>query len=182
MINRITKPPDMLCGSACLYYILNIMSNYNLDIAKDLKWITEIAFYIKKHTNLNILLSCHNSALYDDYLKIGENSDFEGFKTIRKFLFLGESIINLPLNKTVLSDGLKKNNIYILNVKSSILNKDNSLLGGHYVCLLDETVNNFKILNPKSDSLVLEFISKNQLQNSFESFGSWCIKINKSEI
>lgn len=179
---NIPKPENMLCGSACLHYILNILYKCNLDIDHNLSWITDLAAYIKMYTNIKFTISCHNSNLYDDYLEIGKDSNFEGFRSITKFLSLGEIISDIPLSITGLSEGLNENSIFILNVSSSIFNQDNSLTGGHFICLVQETFNTFTILNPKSKTLAFEVVPKQHLINSIENFGSWCIKINRSEI
>lgn len=178
MYFRIRKDKDMLCGPACIHYILNFMLNMDIPVPNQLLWITDIATFLKTKTNLKVDLSCYDSNLYSDYLLLEESPDFDGFKSIREYLFVGGSIDEKKLSVNRITSTLY-DNVVIACVSSSIFNKDNKRNGGHFIVLLENRGKNYVIANPKSNSIEIEIVSKEHVLNSINSFGSWIITINK---
>lgn len=178
MYFKLIKDKDMLCGPACLHYVLNFLLNKNIYIPKDITWITSLATFLKLNTKFKHQLSCYDSKLYSDYLLLSETPDYDGFKSIKEYLFLGGNIKEKKLSIKLINSILYDNYI-IACVSSSIFNKDKNLLGGHYITLLQSAGKNFIIANPKNSYIEIESVDKEHILNSITSFGSWILTIKK---
>lgn len=182
-MNYLKKYSDVLCGSYCLEYVLNTLLNLNLSIPKDLFWITDLGTYILSNTNINFDINCYNSNLYDDFLLLGTNSDFDGFISITNYLKKGGILKSDSISVKSLKDIINSENIIIVNVSSQTFNNDLTLNGGHFICLLEIIDDDkIKILNPKKEHANIELIPIETIINSIKDFGNWRINIKRSGI
>jgi hypothetical protein len=178
MFFKLSKDKDMLCGPACVHYILNFLKNMDVYVPNNLFWTTDIAWFLKVNTEFEIQVTCFKSNLYKDFLNDSGPKDFEGFESIRKYLYVGGEVYERQLSSTILSSILK-NNIIIANVSSAVFNKDTTRKGGHFIILLKEASKNYIIANPKKASIDIEMIPKQHILNSIKDFGSWIITIKR---
>ncbi len=173
----IKKPDNMLCGCACIYYILNHIHNYNLNIPNNLLWITDIALFFCKNTCYDISLTCYNSSLYTDFLTLTSPYEFDGFISIDTYLNQGHKISEKQVTIQNLDKSIDEGNSIILNVSSAILNQDTSMNGGHYICIIGKQDNDFIIANPKKSVISIDTIDKKVIVNSSNCFGNWMLTV-----
>ena len=174
------KPQNMLCGSACLFYLATQVFNIPCDdLPNDYMWITDIASYVIRHFDKRARLSCFESNLYNDYKKANFNMIpcFEGFKKVDAFLKSGKEIEEKEISEKVIDDLLKRYRIVLLNVSSAVFNQDVKMRGGHYIIIIGEKDDEYLIVNPGKTSITEHWYPKEIILDAATCFGSWMITI-----
>lgn len=166
---------NILCGSACVKYILEKYNKKN-KINNGMFWISQLALCLYENGLKNLKLLCYKSDLYNDYINKFGDQNFEGFKFLSKI----SNIIHIEekhLNKTILKEEILNNEFIILCVESKKFNNDNSMSGGHFIILngfKDSCVN---IINPIKDKYELITKSLDELIYYCENYGAWRLLI-----
>lgn len=173
---------ELLCGSACVKYILDKFNLKYNNFNYKMKWATELALYLLKYDSLDIEVRCFNSNLYDNYLKNITNtkiiSEFEGFLFIKK-LEEKNKIINTKLTKKELKYELNNNDYIILCVESAKFNKSEKMSGGHFIILNSIDNDIIKIINPIKDRFEYKQENIKDIINYTKKFGFWRILIKE---
>ena len=174
---------ELLCGSACVKYILD---KYNLKYRNfnyQMKWISELALYLLKYDLLDIKISCFKSNLYNDYLKNINNTkkinDFDGFLFIKK-LEGKNKIINTKLTKRELKKEINNSDYIILCVESAKFNRNKNMNGGHFI-ILNSIIDNdtIKIINPIKNKFEYKYENIKNIIDYAKNFGSWRVLIKE---
>jgi hypothetical protein len=178
-VNHIYKYPEMLCGSACAYYLLNVLGRKNANVSNNLFWITDIASFLAK-SGLKVQVSCFNSNLYNDFLTNKLPPNHAAYLSIMQYLETG-AIMERKIDSAVLYDLTVENFYLIASVKSSLLNNDKSLSGYHYITIYrNETT--FFMVNPKKYDFDLQIVEIDFLTNLIKNSGNWIIQIKTLNI
>lgn len=169
---------NILCGSACVIYILNEKKKKSNDINSQMFWITELAIVLFDNDIKNIELRCFNSNLYNDFL-IKKNIDlkFSGFKFLDKMIKKNIKINQKKLDCSSLKEELYICEYIILCVQSSIFNNDVSMSGGHFIILDKFDENKVRIINPKKREYEVKYVKIDELIRCCKDYGSWRILI-----
>lgn len=178
------KPSEMLCGSACLYFLQKrFFQSDKSPIKKNLSWITEIAEYVINHFDKNALVSCHDSNLYNDFLNASEEEiqRFIGFKKLNRFTQKGNQIIDFEVTKESVDSLLETNHLIIMNVSSALFNQDEHMTGGHFIVVLNIEGDNYLVVNPGKNNIYIEQYTKERIINSCKKFGGWMITIQSNK-
>lgn len=175
--DNLFKSSEMLCGSACTYFISKHLLKKDLVISNNLFWATDIAYFLKNHIGLNTKVSCFESNLYNDYLNNNLSKDFNGYKSINKFINSGGIIIQEPVNSNQIINSLQSGNVIIACVSSAIFNQDDNFTGGHFIIISDFTDNYFEVVNPAKNKYCILQVEMNLVINSLKSFGCWLIQV-----
>ena len=170
----IDKSAEMLCGPACINYILHLEKRNN-KVINTLTWCCDLACALKE-MNFNVDVRCFNSKLYNDSQKFSD-SKFDGFTSINRYL-KKKPIKELELTVEDLKQEIKHSKYLICNVSSKLFNNDNNMTGGHYILVLGENLNFVKIINPRKTVYEQTEITLQKLIDCMKDFGSWRILIN----
>lgn len=174
----IQKPQDMLCGSACVHYIANVIRKMNVNVPKNFCWISDLATFATNRLHLSVQLSCYDSRLYNDFQTAKKPSSFDGFRSIEKFFrYTTNSIYNIEISSSIIEKLLASDYLLILNVSSAIFNDDPSMNGGHFVVVLDHDDKNFKMVNPLSEQYEIIDMPKEKIISSCNCFGNWMLAV-----
>ena len=179
MSKTMEKPKDMLCGPACIFY-LSKMFQIDVKIPNDFIWITDIASFIETNLGHTVTLSCHNSTLWNDYCKIGQQSDFpfEGFQKLHDYLQNpSHHIFEQELSPQKITELLREGKVLLLNVSSAIFHNDAILSGGHYILVIEASKEGYLVVNPGSELIHVSYYSKEKIVSSCTQFGSWMLMI-----
>ena len=171
------KQEDMVCGSACVYYICKIekipCGYFGLP---NMYWIMELGNFLKNKCNFNVCLYCSNSKLMRDY---HSNAMPEGLYVkdeISSFLEWGGIIIEKEVSvEDIIKYCLEKRWV-ILNLRSDLLFEDDSLTGSnHFVileaCNKDEAV----IISPGKRNIYKMTIPTNSIYKAMQDNGQWIL-------
>ena len=166
---------NILCGSACVKYILKKYNKKN-NINNEMLWISQLTLCLYERNLKNLKLLCYKSNLYNDYINKLGDQNFEGFKFLREISNI-ISIEEKALNKTILKEEILYNEFIILCVESKKFNNDNSISGGHFIILNGFKDDRVNVINPIKDKY--EFITKtlDELIYYCENYGSWRLLI-----
>ena len=170
---------DILCGSACVKFILDYYGITKIELQRNMFWTAELALALKK-AGLCIEVRCFNSKLYDDYIQ-NKKYDFDGFKYLNK---MGKEKIPLIVKKfdcSQIEEEISKNDFVILCVESKIFNLDASMSGGHFI-MLNWIDNKIKVINPVKNGFETLYLDSDFLVKCSENFGSWRILIKRSKL
>lgn len=180
----INKPNNMLCGPACLYYLSRfIYKQENVIIPNNLFWMADLALFAFESLNYDVILSCYDSKLYDDYLLQTYPYNFDGFTSLYSFTSTSNKEISYKkISIHCLKNYLKQGYYIILNVSSAIFNDDPSMSGGHFILLLDFTESYFKVANPTTHHIEFINVPKHTILNSCQNFGNWMLCIRKTTL
>ncbi len=172
---------DIMCGSSCVKYILNI-NNINSDnINNKMFWISELAIALFENNIKNIQLKCYNSTLYNDFInKEITDISFPGFYFLDEALKRKINISQSILNVSSLKKEIFENKYIILCVQSSIFNNNNKMSGGHFIIInkkIDKGV--VEIINPIKNKYEKKFVNIKKLLYCCKDYGSWRILIKE---
>ncbi len=172
---------ELFCGSSCVKYILNKYGKQVIKFNNQMEWATELAICLKEN-GLNPKIYCYNSNLYKDYQK-GKEIDisFKGFEFIQQCKDLNIPIIEKKLTKTELKQEIENYKCIILCVKSSKLNHDKSLTGGHFIIMNGWLQNKVKIIIPRKTKYEEQIESLSHIIKYCKDFGSWRILIKEEK-
>lgn len=170
------KPFNLTCGSACVYYILKDSGIRNLNINKEMLWITELTKTLIKITKYDIKLICFNSELLNDY-KAGKKEGNYGFFLLDKFYKSNNKIYEKRLTKKTLIEEISSSKYVIFNVDSKIFNKSLDLSGGHYIIVTQVIDDKVEVINPEKTIFTTFLYPIDDLLRATKNFGSWRILV-----
>lgn len=172
---RISKPINMLCGSACAHYFLNVFKNKKIEVPNNLFWVTDIAFYLKK-LGFDLKVSCYQSNLYYDFQTNKSPTNHPGPLSINQYIKTGSTIFQKKINTKILQDITASKFFLIASVCSKTFNNDLSFSGGHFIIITDFN-KKCEIINPRKEFFEIQTLEKKHLLKSLNNFGSWLIQI-----
>ena len=171
---------EILCGSACVRYILNHYSISEEKLNQNLFWVPEIALYLYKYFSKGIKIYCFNSTLNSEYKKASNIDACDGFIYIRILEEKGLHIFERKLTEKELLKELKTYEFMIVSVSSAILNNDKQMSGNHYVILKlkDEKI---EMINHQKEKYAISDVDPQFIIQCCENCGSWRILLKKEE-
>lgn len=171
---------NILCGSACVKYILEEYKIFSNKLNIKMNWITELALSLYNHNIKNLEIKCFNSNLFNDFKKFNK-IDFDGFYYIKKALAKGIKLTEEEINTSVLQKEIKNSKFIILCTESSIFNEDPKMSGGHFIIITGIKKDKVRIVNPVKDKFEIKYFKISKIIKSCINFGSWRLLI-KEEI
>lgn len=171
------KEKEMLCGPACLHYLLNIVQKRKVEIPNDLVWITDIAKYLSE-LKIEHSLSCHDSLLYNDYIKGYIHPEHHGALSINKYLATGKKITIKSFAKEDLLFNRLPDTYFIASVKSKFLDSTRPEDSYHYI-LVHQTMDMFTIICPRRTDYSIFSMEIDLFVQMINESGNWIIKIKK---
>ncbi|NLA33437.1 MAG: hypothetical protein GX861_01035 [Tenericutes bacterium] len=172
---------NIMCGSACVKYILNINNIKSNNINNKMFWISELAISLFDNNVKNIQLKCFNSTLYNDYInKKIDGKDFSGFYFLDEVLKRTIKISQSILNSSSLKKEILENKYIIMCVQSNIFNNNNKMSGGHFI-IINKIIDkdNVEIINPIKNKYENKLINITKLLLCCKDYGSWRILIKE---
>ena len=163
----------ILCGSACVKYILDYYNIYN-KINLNMKWVPELALALEEN-GFNIKIFCYKSKLYNDYFLLN-NEDVIAFKYIAK-LEEKTKIKEKKLDVDELKKEVSKYGFIVLCVDSKIFNTDINMHGGHYIILNGFLCDKLKVINPTKKGYDYMALDALFLVQCCHEYGNWRILI-----
>lgn len=164
---------EILCGSACVKYILESKGIKDYKLNKRMWWATELSLSLKEN-GIDNKIYCFNSDLYNDFITKEIDLKFDGFKYL-KMAF--DNITEKKLDIKELEIELKENEYIILCVESKIFNSDEVMSGGHFIILNKTYGGKVRIINPVKDKYENIKRTKEEVIKYCENFGFWRILI-----
>lgn len=164
---------EILCGSACVKYILESKGIKDYKLNKRMWWATELSLSLKEN-GIDNKIYCFNSDLYNDFITKEIDLKFDGFKYL-KMAF--DNITEKKLDIKELEIELKENEYIILCVESKAFNSDEVMSGGHFVILNKTYGGKVRIINPVKDKYENIKRTKEEIIKYCENFGFWRILI-----
>lgn len=167
---------EINCGSFCIKQIIENLG-YAVKVNPEMFWVCELATFLKRNTDLKIVVHYYNSNLMKDYFK-NVNCGFEGFKYIKEMFELGIELKEIILTEETLDKELREYKYIVLNVESRLLNNDNGMCGGHFI-LLEKRNSKIVVGNPQKEKMINMNLSKSDILRLCRNFGSWRILIKE---
>lgn len=164
---------EILCGSACVKYILESKGIKDYKLNKRMWWATELSLSLKEN-GIDNKIYCFNSDLYNDFITKEVDLKFDGFKYL-KMAF--DNITEKKLDIKELELELKENDYIILCVESKVFNSDEVMSGGHFIILNKTYGGKVRIINPVKDKYENIKRTKEEVIKYCENFGFWRILI-----
>lgn len=170
------KDENMLCGPACLHYLINIVQKKNVEIPNNLFWITDIAKFLSE-LKIEHELSCYDSNLYNDFIKGHIPHNHPGELSIRNYLATKNSIfLKQFTNRDILYNRLS--DIYfIASVKSKYLDNTRPKDSYHFI-LVHQTMDRFTIICPRKRDYCRMSMKIDQFVQMINKSGNWILKIH----
>ena len=169
---------QLLCGSKCIKYILDRCNYKNINVNPKMRWISELAIYIKNNTSLEMIVRCYNSNLLNDYYKTNSH-EFDGFRFLESMLEAGVVLEEEKFTIEKLIEEIEEYRFIILCVETKKINNDNSMSGGHYVVLEKAKNNIVKVHNPQKKEMAELYFKYSDIIDLCSDFGSWRILIRE---
>jgi len=171
---------SILCGSACVKYILDINNIKSDNINLEMFWITELALSLFENNIKNIQLKCFDSNLYNDFLhKKNNDMSFLGFYFLNEVVKNRININESSLNSSNLKKEIEESKYIIMCVESNKFNNDIKMSGGHFIIITKIDKNNVEIINPIKSKYEKKYIGISRLLSCCKNYGSWRILIKE---
>lgn len=176
-----SKKDNVLCGSACVEYILG-MEMKDKAFNKTLFWMLDIARTLDEFFKGSVSVNYYNSKLMCDYVKgcipekfevkdIIEDCNKKGIE-IKEHKFDFEELIN------------RKNNSkwMIMCLQSEILFDDEKLVGSNHVVIVDKIDEELVwIISPGKKDIYKMYINRKKFELSYLNNGQWIIWVGGKE-
>ena len=171
------KDKKMLCGSACLHYLLNIVLKKEINIPNDFVWITDIAKFLSE-LNIEHELSCFESNLYNDYIKGKLPKNHPAYLSIRNYLTKKNGITIKQFTQRDIIYNRLIDTFFIASVKSKLLDNMMPEDSYHYI-LVHQNMDIFTIICPRKKDYYKKSMPINKFVQMINESGNWIIKIKK---
>ena len=165
----------LLCGSSCVKYVIEKITNKKANINPNMLWTTDLAFTLMKELNNRIETRCFHSRLYSDYQEFYDDS-FEGFRSIQNYLDHHGVLDEKELTRKSLKTEVQESIYMIFCVESKLLNHDSSMDGGHFI-VVQKDGSKLKMINPLKVGYEERYVSYDYVLKLCNQFGSWRILI-----
>ncbi|MDD2377981.1 MAG: hypothetical protein PHF30_03025 [Bacilli bacterium] len=171
---------SILCGSACVKYILDINNIKSDNINLEMFWITELALSLFENDIKNIQLKCFNSNLYNDFVnKKNNDMSFLGFYFLNEVFKKGININESSLESSSFKKEIEESKYIIMCVQSDKFNNNKKMSGGHFIIITKSDKNNVEIINPVKSKYEKKYIGISKLLSCCKNYGSWRILIKE---
>ena len=169
------KEESMLCGPACLHYLLNIILKKKVIIPPDYVWIADIAKFLSD-LRINHELSCYDSILYNNYIKGYLPQNHPGHLSIRNYLATNNKILIRKFSESDILYNRSPNSYFIASVKSVFLDKTSPKDSYHFI-LVHQTMDMFAIICPRKKDYCRMSMETDYFVRMINKSGNWILKI-----
>ena len=169
------KSEEMLCGPACLHYLLNILQKRNVEIPNNLVWITDIAKYLSE-LKIEHDLSCCESLLYNDYMKGCIHPEHNGALSIDNYLATGKKIAIKKFVKGNILFNKLPDTYFIASIRSKFLDNTKPDDSYHFI-LVHLSMDIFTIICPRRTDYSIISMGIDMFEQMINQSGNWIIKI-----
>jgi hypothetical protein len=169
---------EYLCGSICTKYISDKLNLNQLNMNKQMSWISELALYLNQH-NLEVELYCNNSNLYTDFVLGNYDPSFSGFIYLNEIKKQNIRLNEKRLNKETLMNEIDDNDYLILCVESKVFNNDEKFTGGHFIVLENRDNEIVRVINPTIDNYETINLELDFLVKCCKNYGEWRLLIRR---
>lgn len=169
------KPEDMLCGPACLHYLLNLNKKMNVHIPKRLVWITDIANLLSE-LQIAHQLSCFDSTLYTDYENKRIPKNHPACISIDKYIAKKNNILVKKFTSNDVIYNKLPDTYFISSVRSNYIDKAMPNDSFHYI-LVHQSMDKFDIICPQKTDYCIKSMELDTLVEMINMSGNWILNI-----
>lgn len=175
------KKGDILCGSACVGYILEMEKKKEI-FNKRLFWMLDIARTLDENFKGSVTVNYYNSQLMRDYVKGCIPKKFKVDDIIKDCNNKGIEIKELKYDYEALIDRKKNSKWLIMCLQSEILFEDDKLAGSNHVVIVDKIDEEFVwIISPGKRDIYKMYIHRKKFELSYLNNGQWIIWVGGKE-
>lgn len=176
------KNTDVLCGSACVEYILQSYKGVSFDrgiLRKDLMWVPELATTLSSSGEITTTLFCYDSKLMDDF-KNRINCDGMPIRLLQLYYDNNGKIIEKRLSVDNIVAMMCEYKNLIFCVDSKTIFQDKTLEGNHFVILSAISDKFVDVISPGRQYYYSLRVSIERFMLSVESNGQWVIGVKNA--